>query len=304
MTSNHPLGPSPDDITPDHTPPAGSPPDGGYRARSVLRKLRDVSVTVNFKRPSYIDAPRAEQRHWVTNRAVDELVEQLRHLDIIAPRYVGGRSRREIDPGQWPGSVATYVDGELLIEDQQVMQDWEVPLMRRMAEVVAATHGDVLEIGFGLGLSAGFIEDSGVASHTIVELNAEVAEVARAWAAARAGSDVVVLQGGWQEQTHRLGLFDGVFWDAFPTSESEFDQYVLRDSTVAESFFSFAAAHLRPGGVFTYYTNERDSLSRRHQRNLLRYFSSFGVETVGGLRPPDDCEYWWTDSMCVVRAVK
>lgn len=295
MTSSHQPGPVSEGPTPS---------DASYRARSILRRLRDVSIAVGFERSSYIDAPRAEQRHWVTNRAVDELVEQMHHLDVTAPRYVGGRSRREIDPGQWSGSSATYADGELLIEEQQVMQDWEVPLMRRMAEVVAAAHSDVLEIGFGLGLSAGFIEECGVASHTIVELNVEVVEVARAWAAERPESDIVVLQGSWQEQTHRLGLFDGVFWDAFPTSESEFDQYILRDSTVAESFFPFAAAHLRPGGVFTYYTNERDSLSRRHQRNLLRYFSSFGVEVVGGLRPPDDCEYWWTDSMCVVRAVR
>lgn len=275
-----------------------------FLARSVQRNLRDVSVTVDFERPSFIDAPRPQQRHWVTNRAVDELVDQLRHLDITAPRYVGGRSRRMIDSDTWSGSSATYAGGELLIEDQQVMQDWEAPLMRRMAEVVAAGHGDVLEIGFGLGLSAGFIEECGVKSHTILELNAEVAETARAWAARRPDADIIIHEGSWQEQTQHLGIFDGVFWDAFPTSESEFDQYVLRDSTVAEAFFPFAATHLHPGGVFTYYTNESDSLSRRHQRSLLRYFSSFEVEVVRGLRPPDDCEYWWTDSMCVVRAVR
>ncbi len=275
-----------------------------YRAQTVRRNLRDVSVLVDFKRSQYIDAPRDEQRHWVTNRAVDELVEQLRHLDLTAPRYVGGNSRSLIEPGEWSDSAATYVDGELLIEGQQVMQDWEAPLMRRMAEVVAESHGDVLEIGFGLGLSAGFIEECGVASHTIVEFNEEVANVARSWAEGRPDSDIVIVDGSWQEQATRLGMFDGVFWDAFPTSEAEFDQYVLRDSTVAESFFPFAAAHLRDGGVFTYYTNERDSLSRRHQRSLLRYFSSFAVEVVDNLRPPDDCEYWWTDRMCVVKAVK
>lgn len=280
------------------------PVPSAYAAGAIRRKLRDVSVDVTFQRESYIDAPRAEQRHWVTNRAVDELVEQLRHLDVTAPGYVGGDSRVEISGRQWSDSTATYVDGQLLIEDQQVMQDWEIPLMRTMAEVVAAGHGDVLEIGFGIGLSATFIEECGVRSHTLVELNQDVARVARDWAATRAGADIVVLDGHWQDQGSRLGLFDGVFWDAFPTSELEFDQYVLRDSTVAESFFPFAASHLRPGGVFTYYTNERDSLSRRHQRNLLRYFSSFGVQVVSGLRPPADCEYWWTDRMCVVRAVR
>ncbi len=278
--------------------------DRSLRARQVRRRLRDVEVTLEFLRSSYIGAPRGEQRHWVTNRAVDELVEQLHHLDLVAPDFVGSDTRRAISPGAWEKSDATYVDGQLLIEDQQVMQDWEIPLMRRMAEVVTASHGDVLEIGFGLGLSAGFIEDCGVRSHTIVELNDRVAEVARDWAATRPDADIEVVSGHWQEQVPRLGLYDGVFWDAFPTSEQEFDEFVLRDSTVAEAFFPAAASRLRPGGVFTYYTNERDSLSRRHQRSLLRYFSSFAVEVVDGLAPPPDCEYWWTDSMCVVTAVK
>lgn len=274
------------------------------RSREVRRKLRDVVIDVEFLRSSYIDAPRGEQRHWVTNRAVDELVEQLRHLDLIAPDFISSDTRKAIGPGEWSNSEVTFVDGQLLIEDQQVMQDWEVPLMRRMAEVVTEHHGDVLEVGFGLGLSAGFIEDCGVRSHTIIELNADVANVARTWAATREGSDIEVVSGHWAEQSSGLGLFDGVFWDAFPTSEKEFDDYVLRDSTVAEAFFPVASSHLRPGGVFTYYSNERDSLSRRHQRSLLRYFSSFAVEVVDGLAPPPDCEYWWTDSMCIVKAVK
>lgn len=273
------------------------------RPSQVRRRLRDVEIDVEFLRASYIDAPRAAQRHWVTNRSVDELVEQLDHLDLIAPDFVSSDTRRAIAPGDWSRSEVKFIDGQLLIEDQQVMQDWEVPLMRRMAEVVTESHGDILEIGFGLGLSAGFIEACGVRSHTIVELNDDVAEVARTWAAAQ-NSDIEVVSGHWDQQVSQLGLFDGVFWDAFPTSESEFDDYVLRDSTVSEAFFPVASTHLRPGGVFTYYTNERDSLSRRHQRSLLRYFSSFSVEVVSGLVPPPDCEYWWTDSMCVVKAVK
>lgn len=274
-------------------------------AANILRRHRDLSLSLDFTRDSYVAAPRAEQRHWVINRAVNELLEQLRHLDMVAPEYVGGATRDEIESGEWSRSTATYTGDELLIEGQQVMQNWEIPLMLRLAEVVTEGRGDVLEVGFGLGLSATFIEDLGVRSHTIVEFNSEVAEVARAWAERRPpGSDIEILHGSWQERCPRLGLFDGMIWDAFPTSEREFDQYVLRDSTVAESFFPVASAHLRKGGIFTYYTNEEDSLSRRHQRCLLRYFSSFGVEVVSGLRPPDDCEYWWSDRMCVVRAVK
>jgi len=270
----------------------------------MRRKYKDISLQLDFARESFIAAPRPEQRQWVTNRAVDELIEQLRYLDVVAPRYVGGATRREIPTGEWSGSTADYSQQELIIEDQQVMQDWEIPLMRRMANIAACGHGDVLEVGFGLGLSATFMQEAGVTSHTVVEYNEQVAAVARAWAAKRPDADITIVRGSWQEVVPSLGLFDGIFWDAFPTSEAEFDQYVLRDSTFAEAFFPLAAAHLRPGGVFTYYTNERESLSRRHQRSLLRYFRSFRLEVVAGMAPPPDCEYWWTDRMCVVTAEK
>ncbi|MFJ7996522.1 class I SAM-dependent methyltransferase [Streptomyces sp. NPDC096310] len=269
----------------------------------MLRRYKDFAVDLDIRRDTFIDAPRAEQRRWVIHRAVDELAEQLRHLDVIAPDYIGGTTRGEIH-ANWHESEADYHDDQLLIEGQQVMQDWEERLMHRMAERVTATHGDILEIGFGLGLSATFIEEQGVRSHTIVEYNDGVLDKARRWAAERPGSDIELLRGHWQAALPRLGDFDGILWDAFPTSEAEFDQYVLRDSTVAEAFFCEAAAHLRSGGVFTYYTNERDSLSRRHQRGLLRYFSSFAVEVVDGLQPPPDCQYWWTDRMTVVTATR
>ncbi|NIP94473.1 MAG: class I SAM-dependent methyltransferase, partial [Akkermansiaceae bacterium] len=58
----------------------------------------------------------------------------------------------------------------------------------------------------------------------------------------------------------------------YPLTEEEFVNYVAQSSTFAEHFFDTAAAHLRPGGVFTYLTNEIDSLSRAHQRALLKRF--------------------------------
>ncbi len=38
------------------------------------------------------------------------------------------------------------------------MEDWQTPLMQAMARHVTETHGDVLEIGFGRGVSAEFIQ--------------------------------------------------------------------------------------------------------------------------------------------------
>ena len=267
----------------------------------MRRRYKDFEVELNLLRPSFVSAPRDEQRQWLVNRAIDELAEQLRHLDFIAPRFVGGATRKQIE-AEWQSSEALYNSHELLIEGQQVMQDWERPLMQKMAAVIAGTKGDVLEIGFGLGLSATFIQEHGVRSHTIVELNADVLDVASRWAKQYPGADIELVHGRWQDVLPNLGHFDGILWDAFPISEQEYEQYVMRDSTAAEAFFPEASLHLRPGGVFSYYTNEIDSLSRRHQRSLLRHFSSFRLETVTELNPPANCEYWWADRMAVVTA--
>ena len=42
------------------------------------------------------------------------------------------------------------------------MMDWEDPLMSASAAYICEGGGDILEIGFGMGISAGYIQ-----SHTI-----------------------------------------------------------------------------------------------------------------------------------------
>jgi len=43
--------------------------------------------------------------------------------------------------------------------------------MEAMARVVTETCGDVLEVDFGMGVSAFYIQAMGVKSHTIIEYN-------------------------------------------------------------------------------------------------------------------------------------
>lgn len=269
----------------------------------MKRRFGEFALELDLRRASFIATPRDEQRRWLVDRAIDELVDQLRHLDDIADRLVPGQPRADLD-ASWATAEPQVADGTLLVAGQQVMQDWEQPLMQRLADIVAASGGDVLEIGFGLGISAGLLQAAGVRSHTIVELNRQVAATAEAWRGDQESDSISILVGAWENVVPGLGEFDGILWDAFPTSTDEFVQTVIRDHTVAERFFGEAARHLKPGGTFAYYSNERDSLGRGHQRILLRHFSSFRVEPVVGLRPPDDCDYWWHDEMVVVSATR
>ncbi|MCM3924682.1 class I SAM-dependent methyltransferase [Frankia sp. AiPs1] len=267
----------------------------------MLRRAAKFEVTLNPTAPSLLAPMSAEPRQFLLDRALDEFVADLGALDEAAEAMVPGAARPRIDTAIDAAEPAV-VDGTLLVSGQEVMQTWEAPLMRALARAVTTPGGAVLEIGFGLGLSAGFVQELGPARHVIVEANPQTAAVAEQWARTGGRRGVEIVTGRWQDTLAGLGRFDGVLFDTYPMDETEVDEYVMRDATFAEHFFAPAAAALTEGGAFTYYSNEIDSVSRRHQRALLRHFRTFAVEIVDGLRPPEDCSYWWAPSMAVIVA--
>lgn len=257
------------------------------------------SIAVELPSDDFIAAPGGErQRRRLVDRALVEFEEQLEHLDGLAHRLVPGSEgpgAEQAYPADWRTAAATYSDDELLIEGHEVMQAWEEPLMRDLAKHVTASHGDVLEIGFGMGISASIVQEFGVRSHTIVEANDGVVSRFETWRAGFPGRDIKLLHGLWQDVTDRLDEYDGVLYDPYPISVED-----DRDSD--EAFFALASRVLRPTGVLSYYTDEIDSLSRTHQRSLLAHFDRIELSVVAGLAPPEDCSYWQADSMVVVCA--
>jgi guanidinoacetate N-methyltransferase len=262
----------------------------------VTRKLKrslEFDVDLQIKDDNFIRPPRESQRNWLLNRAVAEFAGDLRALHDVAGRFVPGVEKQIIDD-------RTQTE----LSDSDIMEDWQIPLMQRMAAVVTETAGDVLEIGFGRGISAGFIQAGKPRSHTIVECNDSVVDRFQAWRQTFAEADIRLIYGRWQDVVNQMQLYDGIFFHTYPLSEEEYVDQVLKSTTFAEHFFPTAVAHLREGGVFTYMTNEIDSLSRSHQRLLFSYFSSFSLQLVPLALPPDVHDTWWADQMVVVKAVK
>ena len=178
------------------------------------------------------------------------------------------------------------------------------PLMTAMADIVTASAGDLLEVGFGRGVSATRMQQRTVRSHTIIECNPFIARRFERWREDYPGRDIRLVSGKWQDVIGTLGEFDAVFFHAYVLNDDEAVEYLSESVTFAEHFFPHAAAHLRPGGVFTYLSNEVDSLSRAHQRRLLRHFRSYRVNVVPLQLPDDVQDAWWADSMAVVEATK
>ncbi len=277
--------------------------DAEARRNTMIQRFPEFEIFLRLLDKEFIRPPQEHQKHWLLQRALDEFDNDLRHLDAVSRRFVTGSPRVRMQHN-WGTSRARYNDTQLVIEDQQVMQAWERPLMQAMADVVTETHGDILEVGFGMGISATYIQERDVRSHTIIEYNDDVVATCQQWMSRYPERDIRLMHGKWQDVVDQLETYDGVFFDAYPLSEDEFQRAILNSITFAEAFFSTAAALLRSGGIFTYFTSEIDSLSRRHQRLIFKYFSSFTLSVVRSLVPPDDCNYWWADSMAVVKAVK
>ena len=258
-----------------------------------LKRTREFDLTLDVKDDSFVRPPREAQRHWLLNRFLREAADDVRALHGLAERFVPG-SERDLPPDMRTAELG----------DEQIMEDWQLPLMQEMARVAARSSGDILEVGFGRGVSATMLQEYGVRSHTVVECNDSIVQRFELWRASYADRDIRIAHGLWQDVLGDLGLFDSIFFHTYALDEDESADFLTRSVTFAEHFFTTAAEHLVGGGVFTYLTNEIDSLSRGHQRRLFENFSSFRLHLVPLELPLDVRDAWWADSMAVIEVVK
>ena len=192
---------------------------------------------------------------------------------------------------------AKYSEHELLIGGQQVMQDWERPLMLDLAKEAARNGGHVLEVGFGMGISASYLIQEGCSKYTVIEPHKRVLKEFQQWASQQP-VPVEAVEGFWEDVIDNLGLFDGILFDIFPTTATEYsDRYTL-------PFIPKASEHLKPGGVFTYYSGCPEKVPDKSMELLRSCFSRVDFHHVTGLNPPKDCQYYSESKMVVPVCIK
>jgi guanidinoacetate N-methyltransferase len=205
-----------------------------------------------------------------------------------------GRQFGEL-PADWRTETLKLNDASLDMGDHQVMQAWEDPLMKALATVATRKKGAVLELGFGMGISASHIISIGCSSYTVIEANAQIAENARQWARAQ-DCPVTVIEGFWQDQVSTIGKFDGILFDTYPTNEIELS---LPQHVFVEPFMDVVPNLLAAGGVFTYYSNETMKIRPDHIALMLERFHTVELTVAERLAPPANCNYWQHDHMVV-----
>ena len=120
----------------------------------------------------------------------------------------------------------------------EVMMDWEDLLMSASAAYVCQNGGDILEIGFGMGISAGYIQSHSINSHTIIENHPDIIPRAQAWASGK--SNVTIITGSWYSVKNNLSTYDGLFYDTFGDDDMQ-------------HFSSSLSSLVKSGGVTTWW---------------------------------------------------
>ena len=109
-------------------------------------------------------------------------------------------------------TILTFEDDKIRADDFiEVMMRWEAPIMEKSAEYICQSKGDILEIGFGMGICSDYIQAQGVNSHTIVDIHPQVIEKLKEWAKDK--DNVIIVEGDWIDV--ELGTYDGIFIDTY-----------------------------------------------------------------------------------------
>ena len=117
-------------------------------------------------------------------------------------------------------SSLTFYSDKIICEDldspiygEEIMMSWEHPLMSSSAAYITQNGGDILEIGFGMGIASNYIQSHNISSHTIIENHPQIIEKLKTWANGK--SNVNIISQSWADVTGSLSKYDGIFYDTY-----------------------------------------------------------------------------------------
>jgi protein arginine N-methyltransferase 2 len=189
-----------------------------------------------------------------TDEAIyDFLVMEGVRSELILSAF-GTQTTEEISNSEYLDNPVVYTDDDALLLDSGkdgVMMEWESSIMQAHADVICKEEGlSVLNVGFGLGIIDGMLQEKKPKRHVIVEAHPDVYKhmIKNGWGE-KEGVEIVL--GRWQDHVESLGVFDGVFFDTFGEFYGDLKEFhdhvpnLLRDNTSVYSFFNGLAGSNR-----------------------------------------------------------
>lgn len=157
----------------------------------------------------------------------------------------------------------TYTNDGRLIDStgRSIMMDWEYDIMYHSAKTICKNGGDVLNIGFGMGIIDGLIETHDINQHYIIEAHPDVHQHMKdkGW---YDKSNVHIIESKWQDVISKLPKFDGIYFDTW------------RDTSFHKLFVPNLNKIMKIGGVFSYWGHHPNI------GQIRKEFERFGFETT------------------------
>jgi hypothetical protein len=157
-----------------------------------------------------------------------------------------------------------YINSEIIIEGKNlvsimpvgpnvrktrnhpIMSYFEEPIMADVVQKIVTPNGNLLNVGYGLGLFDKEAQKIGVSSHTIIECHPKIAEMCDL-------ENVEMICSTWQEAIPKLiegnRKFDTIWFDTYMFQGKE----CFQDEWI--NFISYIDELLSVGGVFSMFTN-------------------------------------------------
>lgn len=183
----------------------------------------------------------------------------------------------------------TYTDDGRLLDENgySVMMGWERDIMIESAKTITQRGGDILNIGFGMGIIDTAIQEQNPRSHTIIECHPDVQKkmIEEGWTEKK---NVKVIFDKWQNVYKNLPKFDGIYIDTWDEGIREFHRYVHNI--------------LKPNGIYSWFNNPR-SINRKildtEYRDLSKnFFMNFIEMDIKYISPPreqttEEQRFYW-----------
>jgi len=215
------------------------------------------------------------------------------------------KDESEFNKRDWTGIGEELDEARLYIDGHPVMQAWESNYMCELARIATSKGGRVLEVGFGMAISATAVQQFEIDEHIIMEANGDVYK--RLVKFKETYPNVTPMGPAlWQDSVGKLedGCLDGILYDTYPLNAEE-------QHTHQFDFLKQARRLLKPGGILTYCNltslgvlkNDYESWDELFEKTQLPLLEAAGYtkDEIKGLeivpvKPTADCEYYQHDT--------
>lgn len=208
----------------------------------------------------------------------------------------------DAERARWVAEREALTEDRLDIEGHPVMQRWETPYMGKLAEVATSKGGRVVEVGFGMGISATAVQSHPIEEHIILEANGDVFKRLEEFAKGAPSKVTPMGPDLWQVSIKDIpdNSVDGILYDTYPLNKEE-------QHTHQFEFLREARRILKPGGIMTYcnltslgvlkheYDSWKDLFEETQKPHLLKagYTEDEIVDVQAfPVTPTADCEYY------------